>query len=430
MSALVIIGTQWGDEGKGKIVDIISREAQVVARYQGGNNAGHTVVDGDKKYILHLIPSGILHENCLCFIGNGVVVDPEALEKEILEMEAVGFSSVRNRLKIADGAHLVLPYHRLLDAAQEKLRGKGKIGTTGRGIGCTYGDKATRLGLRLGDLRYPDVVRRKIHAMADFYEPMFQNVYHEPIPSADAVVEEVLKVADLMVPMLVDGVAWINEQVDAGKRILIEGAQGVLLDIDHGTYPYVTSSNPSTGGVCTGLGLSPKKVGRVMGVTKAYTTRVGEGPFPTEFDAEFGEKIRTIGAEFGATTGRPRRCGWFDAVAVRRSVLVGGMDEIVLTKIDVLDQIETVKIGVAYRIDGKELSVFPSYLNADTPVEVVYEEMPGWQAPVGGCMTYEQLPLNARRYIERIEELLKVPVSVVSVGADRNGTIIRKASFF
>jgi adenylosuccinate synthase len=344
-------------------------------------------------------------------------------------MEAMGFE-VRSRLLLADTAHMVLPYHRLLDAAQEKLRGKGRIGTTGRGIGCAYGDKSTRIGLRLGDLRNPDTVRARLQGMASFYRPMFEHVFKEDLPSPEEVAEEMLALAPSIVPMLVDGAAWINEQADAGKKILIEGAQGVHLDIDHGTYPFVTSSNPTTGGVCTGLGLAPSRIDRVAGVTKAYTTRVGEGPFPTEFEQEFGAKVREAGAEYGATTGRPRRCGWFDAPVVKRSVMLCGMTEIVLTKIDVLDDLETIQLGTHYRCNGKELSVFPSYFDPDAEVEVVYEEMPGWQTPLGDCKTYEELPENARRYIERIEELLGIPVNVVSVGADRDGTILRKSRFF
>jgi len=426
---LVIIGSQWGDEGKGKIVDLISREADVVARYQGGNNAGHTVVVNGEQYILHLVPSGVLHANCQCLIGNGLVVDPRALEEEIQALEGQGFE-VRSRLLISEGAHMVLPYHRFLDAAQEKLRGKGKIGTTGRGIGCAYGDKVTRVGLRLGDLRCEKVVREKIKRLASFYEPMFENVYHETIPSADEVVDGLLELAPKLVPMLVDNVMWLNEQLDAGRKILIEGAQGIHLDIDHGTYPFVTSSNPSPGGVSTGLGLSPRRIDRIAGVAKAYTTRVGEGPLPTEFDEAFGNRIRKEGAEYGATTGRPRRCGWFDAPVVRRSVLLGGFDEIVLTKLDVLDGLETVRIATHYRIGGRYAPVLPMGVTMETEIEVVYEDLPGWQTPLGQCKVYEDLPENARRYIERIEQLLGVPITVISVSADRGGAILRRSGFF
>ena len=429
MPTLVIIGSQWGDEGKGKIVDLISREADVVARYQGGNNAGHTVVVNGEQYILHLVPSGVLHANCQCLIGNGLVVDPRALEEEIQALEGQGFE-VRSRLLISEGAHMVLPYHRFLDAAQEKLRGKGKIGTTGRGIGCAYGDKVTRVGLRLGDLRCEKVVREKIKRLASFYEPMFENVYHETIPSADEVVDGLLELAPKLVPMLVDNVMWLNEQLDAGRKILIEGAQGIHLDIDHGTYPFVTSSNPSPGGVSTGLGLSPRRIDRIAGVAKAYTTRVGEGPLPTEFDEAFGNRIRKEGAEYGATTGRPRRCGWFDAPVVRRSVLLGGFDEIVLTKLDVLDGLETVRIATHYRIGGRYAPVLPMGVTMETEIEVVYEDLPGWQTPLGQCKVYEDLPENARRYIERIEQLLGVPITVISVSADRGGAILRRSGFF
>ncbi len=429
MSTLAIVGTQWGDEGKGKIVDIIARQADVVARYQGGNNAGHTVVHGEKQYILHLIPSGILHQNCKCLIGNGVVVDPEALEKEIQELVDLGIET-QGRLFLSDGAHVVLPYHRLLDAAQERQRGEGKIGTTGRGIGCAYSDKAMRIGLRLGDLRTKEQIYAKLRAMADFYEPMFDKVFETELPSVDEVAEKLIAISERIVPMLVDGPVWLDQQIRDGKRILVEGAQGVLLDIDHGTYPFVTSSNPTPGGICTGLGLSPKKVNKIAGICKAYTTRVGEGPMPSEFLDEFGDKIREAGGEYGATTGRPRRCGWLDLPAVRRSVLICGIDEIILTKLDVLDGLESIQVGTAYRIDGKQYDIFPANIEMDTQVEVVYETLPGWTGSVADCKTYEELPENAVKYIEYIERELGVPISVVSVGADRDGTIIRKNKFF
>lgn len=428
MPALVIVGSQWGDEGKGKIVDILSEKADVVARYQGGSNAGHTVVDGDKKYILHLIPSGILHDGATCLIGNGVVVDPDALSEELLGLEKLGID-VRSRLLISDCAHMVLPYHKLLDQAQEKLRGKGKIGTTGRGIGCAYGDKATRCGLRMGDLRCERTVRNKIAALAEFYNPLFEKIHHVEVPDPDGVVQALLAHAEMLSPMLVDGPAYINRRVNEGAKTLIEGAQGILLDIDHGTYPFVTSSNPSPGGACTGLGLAPSRIDRVAGVAKAYTTRVGEGPMPSEFEPEFAEIIRTEGGEFGATTGRPRRCGWFDAMVVRRSIMVCGLDEIMLTKLDVLDTLETIKIATAYRINGEEHRLFPSNLTGDEQIEVEYEEVPGWQEPTSGCRKYEDLPANARAYVERLEVLLDTPISTVSVSADRSGTIHREPFF-
>lgn len=429
MPTLVILGSQWGDEGKGKIVDMASSEADVVARYQGGNNAGHTIVFNGQQYILHLVPSGMLKEKCECLIGNGVVVDPESLEKEIQHLESRGIE-VRSRLMVADNAHLVLPYHRFLDAAQEKLRGKGKIGTTGRGIGCAYGDKVTRVGIRAGDLRDEKTIIKKVEALADFYGPMFQHVYNETIPGVEEISRCLIESAKTLVPLLVDGPAWINSAYEAGKRILIEGAQGILLDIDHGTYPFVTSSNPSSGGVCSGLGISPRRIDRIAGVAKAYTTRVGEGPLPTEFEKEFGDMIRQNGGEYGATTGRPRRCGWFDAVAVRRSNMVAGIDEIMLTKIDVLDALETIKIAVGYTVDGREIDVFPSDLSRDALVGVLYEELPGWRCSLSGSQTFGDLPENAKRYIKRIEELLKVPITVISVGADRDRTIRLKKDMF
>jgi adenylosuccinate synthase len=318
----------------------------------------------------------------------------------------------------------------LLDAAQEKQRGEGKIGTTGRGIGCAYSDKAMRIGLRLGDLRTEKQIYTKLRAMADFYEPMFEKVFKTELPSVDEVAKKLIAISERIVPMLVDGPVWLDERIRDGKSILVEGAQGVLLDIDHGTYPFVTSSNPTPGGVCTGLGLSPKKVNKIAGICKAYTTRVGEGPMPSEFLDEFGDKIREAGGEYGATTGRPRRCGWLDLPAVRRSVLICGIDEIILTKLDVLDGLKSIQVGTAYRIDGKQYDVFPTNLEMDTEVEVVYEELPGWEGSVADCKTYEELPVNAVKYIEFIERDLGVPISVVSVGADRDGTIIRKNKFF
>lgn len=429
MPSLVIIGSQWGDEGKGKIVDLISQESDVVARYQGGSNAGHTVVDGDKQYILHLIPSGILHERCQCLIGNGVVVDPEALVKEIEGLEALGIDA-RSRLHIADCAHMVLPYHRLLDTAQEKLRGKGKIGTTGRGIGCAYGDKAHRCGVRLGDLRCRQMLTKRLEGLAAFYEPLFTKIHSVEVPDIDAIINRLMELAEILAPLLVDGPAWLHEKVKGNQRILIEGAQGILLDIDHGTYPYVTSSNPTPGGACTGLGLSPKEITRIAGVAKAYTTRVGEGPMPTEFEPDFAEVVRKEGGEYGATTGRPRRCGWFDAPAVRRSILISGIDDILLTKLDVLSNLETIDVATAYRINGQETSIFPSQLETDTEVEVVYETLPGWQTPIEHCKNYDDLPENARRYVERLEALLERPIPVVSVSADRAGTILRKPDLY
>ena len=429
MPAIAIVGSQWGDEGKGKIVDTVSAEADVVARYQGGNNAGHTVVFDGQQYILHLVPVGILRPTCLCLVGNGLVVDPQALEEEIRHLESRGID-VRPRLLVSENAHLVLPYHRLLDVAQEKLRGTGKIGTTGRGIGCAYGDKVTRVGLRTGDLRSETVVRAKVAALAQFYGPMFRHVYNEKIPSATEVADQLMKSAESLVPLLVDGALWINQRLDEGKKVLFEGAQGMLLDIDHGTYPFVTSSNSSPGGICCGLGVSPRRIDRIIGAAKAYTTRVGEGPLPTEFDKEFGDQVRRNGDEYGATTGRPRRCGWFDAVAVRRSILVGGIDEIMLAKIDVLDPVETLKIATHYRIDGREVSVFPANLDPAAPMEVIYEEGPGWKCSLNGCRTYDDLPPNARRYIERIEALLGLPITMISVGADRAKTICRTKGFF
>ncbi|MBI3735352.1 adenylosuccinate synthase, partial [Candidatus Sumerlaeota bacterium] len=335
MPLLIVIGCQWGDEGKGKIVDVISQEADLVARYQGGNNAGHTVVVGTEKTILHLIPSGVLHPNVQCLIGNGVVVDPLVLEEEIQTLEAAKVD-VRSRLHLAECAHVIVPYHKLLDQAQEKMRGAGKIGTTGRGIGGAYADKVARQGVRLGDYRDKDIFAEKIRALDRYYQPLFKHIFKEKIPNPDTVVDQLWAIEPTIRPLLCDSVAMINEYLARKKRVLAEGAQGVMLDIDFGSYPYVTSSSPSTGGVCTGLGIAPQHIKQVLGVVKAYTTRVGEGPFPTEILGDIGEFLRAEGNEFGATTGRPRRCGWFDACVLRRSVQVAGVTSIALTKLDVL----------------------------------------------------------------------------------------------
>lgn len=429
MPLLVVVGCQWGDEGKGKIVDVIAHEADLVARYQGGNNAGHTIVVSDEKTVLHLIPAGIMNPRVECLIGNGVVVDPLILIEEIEKLEAGGIE-VKPRLFISETAHLIVPYHKLLDMAQEKMRGAGKIGTTGRGIGGAYADKVTRQGVRLGDYRNKDVFAQKIGALARYYEPLFRHIFHEQIPSPGSVVDELWSVEPIIRPMLCDSVSMINRYLAEGKKVVAEGAQGVMLDIDFGTYPYVTSSSPSTGGVCTGLGVAPRHVQSVLGVTKAYTTRVGEGPFPTEIHDDIGRFLRAEGNEFGATTGRPRRCGWFDATVLRRTVQVAGVTSIALTKLDVLDKMDKIQICTHYECPEGRLELMPLDLLILQKCTAVYETMPGWNCSTASAGSYEDLPAEARRYVDRIEELLGVKIEAVSIGAKRGLTILRRASFF
>lgn len=430
MPLLIAIGCQWGDEGKGKIVDVIAHEADLVARYQGGNNAGHTIIIGELKTVLHLIPSGIMNPHCQCLIGNGVVVDPLALEEEIRTLEAAGIE-VRSRLSLSECAHMIVPYHRLLDRAQERMRGAGKIGTTGRGIGGAYSDKVARQGLRLGDYRHKDIFVEKIRALEKYYWPMFTHIFHENIPTPDEVVDELWAIEPTIKPLLCDSVTLVNDYLARDRKVMAEGAQGVMLDIDFGTYPYVTSSSPSTGGVCTGLGVPPQSITSVLGVVKAYTTRVGEGPFPTELNNEIGEFIRAEGGEFGATTGRPRRCGWFDACVIRRTIQVAGVNHVALTKLDVLDKLEEIKLCVSYTgPNGEKLERIPLDTQILRQCEPVYETMPGWKTPTSGAENYSELPEAARRYVERIEQLVGIGIEAVSVGANRNLTIIRRRSFF
>lgn len=418
------MGGQWGDEGKGKVVDLMSAEADLVARYQGGNNAGHTVVIGDKQYILHLIPAGILHDHVDALIGNGVVVDPVVLNEEIAELGEAGID-VFKRLRISAGAHLILPYHKMLDALQEKRRGEGKIGTTGRGIGCAYGDKVTRQGVRVVDLSDKDRFVGKITENVEFYSPLFEKIYGESICSVDDIVDEVWPHAAAIASVTVDGVSMINDALAANRRVMAEGAQGIMLDIDFGTYPFVTSSNPSPGGVCTGLGVSPHRIDKIVGIVKAYCTRVGEGPFPTELHGQAGEDLREAGGEYGATTGRPRRCGWFDAAAVRRAVQIAGIDEVVITKLDVLDTLDTIPVCTGYDIDGAthDLSPFDaSEMGAATPV---LEDNPGWNTLTCDTRSYGDLPEVTRTYIERLETLIGVPAAGISVGPARDQMIKR-----
>jgi adenylosuccinate synthase len=417
---LAVLGAQWGDEGKGKIVDLLTPNFSVVARYQGGHNAGHTVYVKGQKFVLHLIPSGILHSDVTCIIGNGVVVDPQALFAEVDELERIGVT-VDGRLLVSDRAHLILPYHRELDVLSEARRGERRIGTTSRGIGPAYEDKIARRGIRVCDLLNPSVleegVRENVKAR--------NRVIKDTTLDWQQVYDALLVLGARLAPWIADTSVYLAEANAEGRAILYEGAQGTMLDIDHGTYPFVTSSNASIGGVCTGLGVPPRAVGTVLGVVKAYTTRVGEGPLPTELTGELGQRLRESGQEYGASTGRPRRCGWYDAVAVRFSARVNGIDALALTKLDVLDGLPSIAICTAYRCGSKLLDDFPSDLRLLAQCEPVYEELPGWTEPTKGVRVYEELPAAARAYIARLEEVTGAPAAIVSTGSDREETILR-----
>ncbi len=428
MPGYVIVGMQWGDEGKGKIVDYLTAEADMVVRHQGGNNAGHTVVVDGKQTVLHLIPSGILHDGTVCIIGNGTVLDPEVLCKELDSLDA-SQCAYHDRLFISSGAHIIMPYHKVLDGAQEKFRGSRKIGTTGRGIGPAYADKADRAGIRFADFVSPDLFRSKLAEILEYKNVLLTKVFDEKPLDADAVFDSYQGFADRLRPLAADTVAMVHEALAAGKRVVFEGAQGTMLDLDHGTFPFVTSSTTLAGGVCSGSGVGPREVQGVIGIVKAYSTRVGEGPFPTELLDETGETLRKQGHEFGATTGRPRRCGWLDCVQLRRAAKLNGTTGIVLTKPDVLDVLDTIRVCTAYDLDGKRISEFPTQVDDVARVRPVYEEMPGWKQDISGCRSWDALPENARRYFERIEKLIDVPINIVSVGPGREQTITHRSPF-
>ena len=425
MANTVIIGAQWGDEGKGKIVDMLSAESQVIVRFQGGNNAGHTIKVGGEETILHLVPSGILHPGTLCLVGNGVVLDPGVFLHEIDELAARGIDVSPARLGVSKKAHLILPYHKSLDKAREAKRAGHKIGTTGRGIGPCYEDKAARVGLRAADLADPELVRAKVrHALLE-KNILLSELYKFAPLDADAVSDELLALAPRLLPYVQDTDARLHAAMDAGENVLFEGAQGIHLDIDHGTYPFVTSSNTVAGNAAAGCGVAPSAIDRVVGVIKAYTTRVGSGPFPTELLDDAGSYLRTNGHEYGATTGRPRRCGWFDAVVARESVRLNGITDLALTKLDVLQNLPVLKICVAYELDGKTLEYLPQEEGALARVTPIYEEMPGFEEDISGCRNFDELPDTVRAYVERLEALSGAPVSIVSVGPGREQTIMR-----
>jgi adenylosuccinate synthase len=425
MSVSVVVGSQWGDEGKGKIVDLLSKDADVVARYQGGANAGHSIVLHGEKFILHLIPSGILHSQTTCIIGNGVVVDPIVLLEEIKLLESKGIK-VTGRLLISQRAHLVMPYHKLLDQAQEDLSTDDKIGTTGRGIGPAYVDKVNRTGIRAIDLLDREILIHKIQLNINQKNQILEKIYHRNRLDAEAIIQQYLAFDKKMDEYITDISIFMDQAIQDGKRILIEGAQGTLLDIDLGTYPYVTSSNPVSGGACAGLGIGPTRIDRVIGIIKAYTTRVGQGPFPTEFSEQFSEQMRNLGEEYGATTGRPRRCGWFDAVIANYAVRVNGLDCFALTKLDVLDTLSDIKICVAYYIDSMRITHFPADLKTLTRCQPQYITVPGWGASIKDIRHYNDLPENAKKYVNTIESLVGIPISIISVGPDREQTIVRE----
>ena len=424
MKNVVVVGAQWGDEGKGKVVDILAPYFDLVARYQGGHNAGHTVRIGDRKFILRLIPSGILHDECQCVIGNGVVVDPNAFITELQELREAGVEC-EGRLFISNRAHLILPYHVALDRAREERLGANSVGTTLRGIGPAYEDKASRCGIRAGDLQYPDLIREKIRTNIQEKNLELASLGADQL-DLDSTLDRFLADAIRLKPFVRDAAAMINNEIQNGKSVLVEGAQGTMLDIDHGTYPFVTSSNATAGGAATGLGLAPRKITGALGIAKAYTTRVGGGPFPTELLEEHGAYLQKRGNEYGAVTGRPRRTGWFDATVVRYAVMLNGFDAIALTKLDVLDEFEEIKIATGYRWRGENVDGMPYGANALTECEPVYESLPGWKTTTSSVTSFEDLPAAAKDYIQRIEELCGAPIGLISTGPDRNETIIRE----
>ena len=422
MSNTILVGSQWGDEGKGKIIDVLTGDVDIVVRSQGGNNAGHTIVDGDKKYVLHLIPSGILRKGKVCVIGNGVVIDPVALVVEIQGLKKRGIKVDKNLL-ISDSAHLVMPYHRSIDELRETLKGKNKIGTTKRGIGPAYGDKVARTGLRMADLIRPDVFREKLALRIKENNAVLKGLGGKPVQGAK-VLSDYMAAAKVLKPFVVNTVSYLHRAMEAKKEILFEGAQGTFLDIDHGTYPFVTSSNTTSGGACTGSGIAPNRIDTVIGVVKADTTRVGEGPLPTEEDI-LGDMLHGMGREFGATTGRARRCGWFDAVASRYATLVNGVDKLAITNLDGLDGVEEILICTGYRINGKGpvLDTPPSDAGELALCRPVYTTMPGWMTPTETIRKYKDLPAKARRYAETLAKLSGAKLSIVSVGPGREQTI-------
>jgi adenylosuccinate synthase len=425
---VVVVGTQWGDEGKGKIVDWLTDRSQGVVRFQGGHNAGHTLVIGGKKTVLHLIPSGILRDRVACFIGNGVVLSPDALLEEVDTLQAAGVD-VASRLKISEACPVILPHHVALDRAREAAKGAGKIGTTGRGIGPAYEDKVARRAIRLQDLFHRERFAAKLGEVLDFHNFVLKHYFKAEIVPFQKTLDDTLAFAERIKPMVADVPRLLFEAQERGDNLLFEGAQGTLLDVDHGTYPYVTSSNCVAGAAAAGAGIGPHNLHYVLGITKAYTTRVGSGPFPTELEDEIGKQIATRGNEFGATTGRPRRCGWFDAAALKRSIQINGISGLCVTKLDVLDGMESVRIGVGYKMNGVDRDILPFGAELLAECQPVYEEMPGWSDSTVGVTRFDRLPAAAQAYLKRMEAVCGVPIDIVSTGADREHTIVRRHPF-
>jgi len=429
MSNAVVVGTQWGDEGKGKIVDLFAVQASTVVRFQGGNNAGHTLVVGGEKFIVHLVPSGILHPEKKCLIGNGVIVDPEVLISEIEGLRARGVTVTPKNLGLCERAHLIMPYHRALDMAREEKKGKKKIGTTGRGIGPCYEDKAARVGIRVVDLLDRKLFLSKLRTNLDEKNFFLEKYYGAKPLNRSKINRASLKWTEFLTPFITNVSLEIEKDTQKGRSVLFEGAQGTHLDIDHGTYPYVTSSNPLAGSACAGAGIGPKKLDTIVGLVKAYTTRVGAGPFPTELRDGIGKHLQLVGQEYGATTGRPRRCGWLDTVVLKTSIRLNSLDFIALTKLDILTGLEEIKICVAYMLDGKKITHIPADLKAFSRCEPVYETLPGWKEDISGIKKEKDLPKAVRKYLDRITKLLGVPIGIISLGSDRRQTIMLRNPF-
>ena len=423
MPVAVVVGMQWGDEGKGKIIDLFAENVDVVARYQGGHNAGHTICFGETEFVLHLIPSGIFHKGKLCVIGNGVVVDPIALADEMRQLEEVDID-LKGRLVISDRANIIMPYHGVSDQGRENENGKfQKIGTTGRGIGPSYADKIARSGIRTCDLRDEKYLRRRLEANYEEKSRVLKSLYGRKLSGVDRLYDDLMVFRETILNYLADTHLLMDDLISQNKKILCEGAQGTMLDVDHGTYPFVTSSNSSAGGACTGLGIPPTKIDRILGVIKAYTTRVGEGPFPTELFDEDGEQLGKVGHEFGATTGRPRRCGWFDGVVARYAIKINGIDALILTKIDVLDGLKTIKVCTGYKFEGQVYSDMPADPKVLENCEPVYTEYEGWMEKTAGIRDFDQLPEKAKNYVNHLSDLLEIPFLIISTGPDRKDTI-------
>jgi adenylosuccinate synthase len=423
-----VVGVQWGDEGKGKIIDLLSGFADIIVRFQGGANAGHTIVANDKKVVLHLVPSGILHEGKYCIIGNGVVLDPEVLEKEIVEVKSLGHMKNDKKFMVSGLTHIIMPYHKKLDALRES-KGKNKIGTTGRGIGPAYEDKVSRMGIRVVDLLDKKVFSEKVKQNLEIKNFMIKKYYKDEPFKAREIIKSYDGYRKLLKKYCADTTSFLHKNIEGRKKILFEGAQGTYLDVDHGTYPYVTSSNTVSGNIASGTGVPPTAIDYVLGICKAYTTRVGEGPFPTELSDETGDRIREIGGEFGATTGRPRRCGWFDVVIAKRAVRLNGIKGIALMKLDVLDEFDRIKICTGYRLGGRLCTEPPMSADAYDKSEPVYEEMDGWKTPIKGIKRFEDLPANAKSYMKKLEELVQVRIDIVSTGPERENTLVLNNPF-